>query len=109
MQAIFIPTPAGPAECILPGEMECVLEGVKWGSAEETLTPAYWAMRYRLHDAYGDYLQLGRSWRKNWRHLMGGYGMPAKSARRRSAASGMRAVGCHPQKSSRDDCRNPCW
>lgn len=81
MQAIFIPTPTGPAECILPGEMECVLEGVKWGSAEETLTPAYWAMRYRLHDAYGDYrhFQLGRSLAEELAAcLLGGYGMPAE-------------------------------
>lgn len=113
MQAIFIPTPTGSAKCILPGEMECVIDGVKWGSAEETLTPAYWAMRYRLHDAYGDYrhFQLGRSLAEELAAcLLGDTACRQKLVWRRSTASGMR--GCwkaaHPRNSSRGGCRNHC-
>ena len=65
----------------LPCSNSPLLPGIRWGSFDELLTPAYWKGQAWQHDQLGTYgdSRLGRSLREELAAcLLGGYGMPAE-------------------------------
>lgn len=67
----------------LPGPEREVVPGVRWGSYEQLLTPAFWAVRARIQEASikADGFRLGRTLREEVAAcLLGGYGMGAEIA-----------------------------
>ena len=64
-----------------PAPNEELLPGIRWGSFDELLTPAYWRGQAWQHEAIGTYtcLRLGRTLAEEMAAcLLGGYGMPAE-------------------------------
>ncbi len=65
----------------MPGPDTLVLPGIRWGSFDELLTPAYWHSQVWHHDQLGTYktLRLGKSLvEETAACLLGGFGMRAE-------------------------------
>ena len=81
MQTMFALFHGAVQELRLPAPEDFVVPGVRWGSFDELLTPAYWRGQAWQHEMLGNYAdhRLGRSLTEEVAAcLLGGYGMPAE-------------------------------
>ncbi|WP_417733928.1 hypothetical protein [Roseovarius sp.] len=81
MQEVFVRSPRGPQLVSLPSEENFVLPGIKWGSALDLFTPAYWRLQYieRQWNAELIKTRLGTNILEEAAACMlGGYGIPAE-------------------------------
>ena len=81
MQTMYVAATGTVRELPLPPAESDVLPGIRWGSFDELLTPAYWKGQAWQHQELGTYddLRLGRSLPEELAAcVLGGYGMPAE-------------------------------
>ena len=81
MQKMYAVVEGTICQLLLPTSDSQLLPGIRWGSFDELLTPAYWKGQAWQHERLRTYddLRLGRSLIEELAAcLLGGYGMPAE-------------------------------
>ena len=81
MQKMYAVVEGAICHVLLPTPDSQLLGGIRWGSFDELLTPAYWKGQAWQHERLGTYddFRLGRSLTEELAAcLLGGYGMPAE-------------------------------
>ena len=81
MQKMYAVVEGVICHLLLPTPESQLLGGIRWGSFDELLTPAYWKGQAWQHERLGTYddFRLGRSLTEELAAcLLGGYGMPAE-------------------------------